>query len=104
MNTKKIDDQIRDYYATQNPQPHTTARLKQMIRSGEPTRERRRFWIGVAAAVVIAVTTLVWTAAHRIESPQQVASTVARQAALGHNEKQELEFRVNDCAELQREM
>jgi hypothetical protein len=44
------------------------------------------------------------TVAHHTESPQQVAATVARQAALGHNEKQELEFRVASCAELQRQM
>jgi hypothetical protein len=105
MNTKKIDDQIRDYYASQGPAPHTLARLKQMIRNGAPVRPRQRIRIGIAAALVIALTTLIWTAAHRVaESPQQVAAVVAHQAALGHNEKQELEFRVTSCAELQRMM
>ena len=104
MNTKKIDDQIRDYYESQGPAPHTVARLKQMIRGGAPVRQRRRTWIGIAAALAIALTTLIWTAAHRVESPQQLAAKIARQAAVGHNEKQELEFRVASCAELQREM
>jgi hypothetical protein len=100
----KIDDQIRDYYASQGPAPHSVARLKRMIRSGAPVHPRRRIWFGIAAAVAVGLMTLIWTAAHRVESPQQVAATVARQAALGHNKKQELEFRVNNCAELQREM
>jgi hypothetical protein len=105
MNTEKIDDQIRDYYASQRPSPQTVARVKQMMRAGAPVRPRRRLWIGVAAAVAIVVTTLIWTAAHRVlPSPQQVAASVARQAAFGHNEKQELEFRVTTCAELQRKM
>jgi hypothetical protein len=76
-----------------------------MMRTGASVRSGRRLWMGIAAAVVIALTALVWTAAHRIPpSPQQVAASVARQAAFGHNEKQELEFRVANCAELQRQM
>jgi hypothetical protein len=105
MNTKRIDDQIRDYYTSQGPAPHTVARLKQMIRTGTPLRSRRLKWIASAAALAIALTTLLWSAAHRVvRSPQQIAAGVARQAALGHNEKQELEFRVASCAELQRQM
>jgi hypothetical protein len=105
MNSKKIDDQIRDYYTSRGPSPHTVAHLKQMIRSGAPLRSHRRMWIGSAAALAMVLTTLIWTAAHRAaQSPQQIAAAVARQAALGHNEKQELEFRVADCAELQRKM
>ncbi|HYS54327.1 MAG TPA: hypothetical protein VER58_11255 [Thermoanaerobaculia bacterium] len=104
MNTKKIDDQIRDYYTSQGPSPHTVARLKQMMRSGAPQRSRRRVWIASAAVLVIALATLIWTASRGVESPQQVAAVVAHQAALGHNEKQELEFRVGNCAELQRQM
>ena len=73
------------------------------MRSGVPLRPRRRVWFGVAA-LAIALTTLIWTAAHHASSPQEVAAAVARQAALGHNERQELEFRVRDCAELQRQM
>jgi len=105
MNTKKIDEQIRDYYTSQRPSPQTVARVKQMIRAGAPVHSRRRLWIGIAAAGVIAVTTVIWTAAHRVlPLPQQVALTVARQAAVGHNEKQELEFRVRRYGELQNKM
>jgi len=104
MNTKKIDEQIRDYYTSQRPSPQTVARVKQMIRAGAPVHSRR-LWIGIAAAVVIAVTTVIWTAAHRVlPLPQQVALTVARQAAAGHNKKQELEFRVRRPDELQNKM
>jgi hypothetical protein len=103
MNSKKIDAQIREYYASQGPSPHTVAHLKRMIRSGAPLRPRRRIWIA-AAAVVIALTTLLWTAAHRVESPQQIAAKISRQAAVGHNERQELEFHVATCAELQQKM
>lgn len=105
MNTRKIDDQIRDYYTAQKPSPDTIERVKQMIRAGAPVRHPRRAWIAAAAVIVLAGLSLVWTAArHTAESPQQIAVALAHQAALGHNEKQELEFRVSDCAELQQKM
>jgi hypothetical protein len=105
MNTEKIDDQIREYYGSQRPSPQTVARAKQMIGAGAPVRSRRRMGIGIAAAVAFAVTALIWTGTYRVLlSPQQVASSVARQAAIGHNERQELEFRVTTCEELQKKM
>ncbi len=105
MGTRKIDDQIRDYYARQKPSSDTTERVKRMIRAGAPVPHPRRTWIAAAAVIVLAGLSLVWTAArHPAESPQQIAVVLAHQAALGHNEKQELEFRVSDCAELQQKM
>jgi len=106
MATRKIDDQIRDYYAQQRPSPDVVNRLKQIIRVGAPARRAsRRSWMAVAAGLMIAAVTLLWTAAHRVaQSPQQVTASIARQAAVGHNEKQELEFRVGDCVELQAKM
>lgn len=106
MLTRKIDDQIRDYYAAQKPSPDAIERLKRTIRSGAPMRRRRPAMIAAAAAgIVLAGLSLVWTAArHTTQSPQQLAVALAHQAALGHNEKQELEFRVNDCSELQQKM
>jgi hypothetical protein len=106
METRKIDDQIREYYAQQRPSPDAVNRMKQIIRVGAPARRTsRRSWMVVAAGLMIAAVTLLWTAAHRVtQSPQQVTASIARQAAVGHNEKQELEFRVRDCAELQAKM
>src|SRR5262249_3753796 len=104
MNTKKIDDQIREYYAAHGPAPDAMARLKQLMRSGAPVRPRRPVWLAIAATMIIAIATAIWTVAPRHESPQQVAAAVARQAALGHNVRQELEFRAASCAELRRQM
>lgn len=105
MNTRKIDDQIRDYYAAQNPSAETIARAKQTIRAGVPARRPRRAWMAAAAALVIAALSFVWTVAgHRVRSPEQIAVAVAHQAAIGHNEKQELEFQVRECAELRAKM
>lgn len=106
MGTRKIEDQIRDYYAGQKASPDTIERVKQMIRAGAPMPRPRRAWVSTAAAVILlAGLSLVWTAArHTARSPHQLAAALAHQAALGHNEKRELEFRVNDCAELQRQM
>ncbi len=105
MGTQHIDDQIRDFYAAQKPSPETVEHIKRMIDTGAPQRRSRRAWLVAAVVALLAALPVVWTAIrYRIQSPQQLARTVAQQAALGHNEKQELEFRVNDCAELQREM
>lgn len=106
MGTRKIDDQIRDYYAAQTPSPKTMDRVRRTMRSGAPAGLRPRSALfAAAAAVVIASLTLVWTAArHTTRSPQQLAASLARQAASGHNEKQELEFLVNDCSELRQKM
>lgn len=105
MGTRKIDDQIRDYYAAQKPSPDTIERVKQMISAGATVRHPRHAWIAAAAVIVLAGLSLIWTAArHTVQSPQQLAVALAHQAALGHNEKQELEFRVRDCAELQKKM
>ena len=105
MNNRKIDDQIRDYYGAQRPSPEAMELLKQTIRSGTPARRSRRAWIAVAAVAALAVFSFVWTAArHRLQSPHELAASVAQQAALGHNEKRQLDFHVTDCSELQRQM
>ena len=105
MANRKIDDQIRDYFAAQRPSPDAMERLKLTIRAGAPVPQPRRMWIGAAAIIVVAVLSLVWTAGRRVApSPQQFAVALAHQAALGHNEKQEMEFRVRDYAALQRQM
>ncbi len=110
MEPRRIDDQIRDYYARQRLSADERARLKTMIASGQPVAANRWWWLktGVAAAFVLFVTTAaLWLAVFRgaaPESPQLTAAIIARQAAAGHNEKQELDFRVDDCAELRKQM
>jgi len=95
---RKIDEQIRDYYSQQRPSADALARMKQIIATGSPRRSLSRLYIGAAAAIVIAIVTL-WSL-----SSSNLTETVARQAAAGHNQKQELEFRVEKSAELQAKM
>lgn len=105
MNSRKIDDQIREYYAAQKPSTETITRVKQTVRAGVPPRRPRRVWMAAAVALVIAVLSFVWTVAgHRPPPPEQIAVAVAREAAIGHNEKQELEFQARECAELRAKM
>lgn len=96
----KIVEQIREYYAQQRPSADALTRMKQIIAAGSPRRSVPRIYLGAAAAVLIAIVTLWWMAA----TPQQLARTLGRQAAAGHNEKQQLEFFVQKCAELQEKM
>jgi len=106
MDTQKIDDQIRDYYAAQRPSADAVVRLKQLIAAGAPAaRPSRLKWMSAAAALLVIAGALVWSGGRRIfQSPQRLAAEVARQAAQGHNKKQELEFRVHECAELRARM
>jgi hypothetical protein len=109
MEPRKIDDQIRDYYGQQKPSPERLAHLKQMIRAdaGGPA-PRRWKWYGMIAAAIamVFISAFLWLKPipRHAQSPRQISAAVAQQAALGHNEKQELEFRVRLCAELQAKM
>jgi hypothetical protein len=94
---RKIDEQIRDYYQQQGPSTEALARMKQVIAAGSPRRLAPRLYFGAAAAVLVAIVTLWWISA----THPPLTSTLARQAAAGHNQKQELEFHVQRCAELQ---
>jgi len=103
---RKIDDQIREYYGSQSLSNEARTRLRVILRTGA-AKERWRSWrmkSGIAAAFLIVATVAALWLAVAPESPQQRAVTLARQAALGHNMKQELEFRVRECAELQSKM
>lgn len=42
MTNRKIDDQIRDYFAAQRPSPDAMERLKLTIRTGAPVPRPRR--------------------------------------------------------------
>ncbi len=105
MEPRRIDSQIREFYEQQGLSADARARLKGTITAGAPRRSSRRVWIAAAAVAVIALASMIWTAAHRVSLPaRQVADSIARQAAAGHNEKQELEFRVGKTAELRGKM
>ncbi len=106
MEPRKIDDQIRDYYAQQKPSEEASARIKAMIRAGAPVPRRRRMLYAAAAAIaVVFAVTFWWASASRSpQSPSAISAAIARQAAVGHNEKAELEFRVRQCAELRERM
>ncbi len=97
---RKIDEQIRQYYEQQQPSGGAIARMKQIIATGASRRSVPRVYFGAAATILIAMATLWWVATTHPALP----GTLARQAAVGHNGKQELEFRVQKCAELQVKM
>ncbi len=111
MESRNIDDQIREYYNSRQLSANARAKLTAMIRTrNNAARTSRSFWIsaGLAASFVVVITAIaLWSTLFRqpaAESPQQLAVTLARQAALGHNERQELEFHVEQCAELRARM
>lgn len=111
MEPRNVDDQIREYYERHRLSEDMRARLKTTLRSGAPARVvSRRWWgrAGVAAGfIIVATAAALWLAVFSgsaPDSPHEIASTVARAAAEGHNEHQELEFRVSRTAELRRVM
>lgn len=111
MKARRMDDQIREYYESHRLSDEARARLKAMLRSGKPARSGSRWWwikAGIAAGFIIFVTAAaLWLAVFSgssPDSPRAIASTVARSAAEGHNQRQELEFRVSRTAELRRVM
>ncbi|HVT44513.1 MAG TPA: hypothetical protein VMT00_08985 [Thermoanaerobaculia bacterium] len=110
MKPRRIDDQIREYYEGHRLSDEARARLKATVRAGVTARGSRWWWVrtAIAAGFVIGVTTAaLWLAVLRTaapESPQRITEMVAQQAALGHNERQELEFRASRTAELREAM
>jgi len=110
MKPRRIDDQIREYYESHHLSADVRARLKATLRSGAPARGVSGWWIkaGIAAGwIIVAAAAALWFAVVRgvpPDSPRAIAATVARAAAEGHNERQELEFRVSRTTELQRVM
>lgn len=106
MKLQKIDDQIRRYYQGQRLPEEARARLKATLRHGTTGGGSRRSWMksGIAAGFVAALAVAaLWLALPRNsvdESPREIAQVVAQHAAVGHNERQELEFRVSRTAEL----
>lgn len=111
MNTRRLDDQIRDFYGAHRLSDEARARLSSMIESGAPPKQSSRWWwlkTGVAAAFVLLVTAgALWFAVLRgsdPRSPADLSEMIVRQAALSHHQEQELDFRADRAAELRRDM
>jgi len=102
-----LDQRIRAYYGGQTLSPEVHARLSAMVSAGLPRRDRdrwNRLRMGAVAAFLLAVTaSILWIAGpgrHRGQSPEEIAGVLARQAALCHNGKHQLEFRAGTTADL----
>lgn len=111
MKSRRIDDQIRDYYGSHRLSEDTRARIKSMLQEGAPAKQASSWWwirTGIAAAFVIAVTAgSLWFAVLRgsaPQSPNHLAAAIAQHAATSHNQQQELEFRAARASDLRREM
>jgi hypothetical protein len=109
---KPLDDHVREHYGRQHLSQTSLQSLKTLIRSGKaiPKREAsERQWrnLSAAAALLIILTAAIWYGV-RLKTtslrPSEIAGVIAQQAARGHNERQELEFRVTRCEQLRRQM
>jgi hypothetical protein len=108
MSARKLDEQIRDHYLAQAPRPETLERLGQLIAGAHPAPRRRLpsvAGVAAAAAVLATLAGVVWLAIGLgTGSPADLSLEKASQAAAGHNERQELEARAEDFAELRARM
>lgn len=108
---RELPDEIREYYERHRLSDDVRGRLKATLRSGVPAQRTLRWWwikCGVAAGfIIVATAAALWLTVFNGStpgSPDQIASSVARMAAEGHNQHQELEFRVSQTHELRRMM
>lgn len=111
MSPRRFDEQLRDHYERQRLSEEARVRLKRLLREQQPGKASSPWWwagTGIAAAfVLVATAAALWFAVFRgnaPQSPQSIMTAVARHAATGHNERQELEFRVSRTADLRRVM
>lgn len=110
MGSARIDEQIREYYKRVQLSEDARTRLVGVLLGDRPKFEspRRSITMAIAAAAVavIALFGLFFALFRRVppQTPQQIAAVVAQHAALGHNERQELEFRVSRTSELRQAM
>lgn len=107
MDSRRIDDQIRRHYSAQRLPERTRVRLEETLRAGAPLRRAGWWWwlrTAAAAAFVIGATAAaLWLSVFSgsiPESPAEMARAIAAEAALGHNQPQELDFRVSRTSEL----
>lgn len=110
MKPQTIEDQIRQYYEAHRLSDEARARLKATLRSNVAAQRPHRSWskTAIAASFLVALlTAALWVTSFRqagSESPQRFATAIAQQAALGHNERLELEFRATRTSELREAM
>jgi hypothetical protein len=112
MGKSTLDDHVRQYYERQRLSPASLHSLKTLIRSGNSiqksgTPARRRRILSAAAVLLTILSAAIWFSSSVTTTPQrpaEIAAVIAQQAALGHNERQELEFRVSRCEQLREQM
>ncbi len=112
MTKRTLDEHVREHYEQQRLSAASLHSLKTLIRSGSENgarevKPRWQLWSAAAAAVIVMLAGGIWFALQRnaaAERPSEMARMVAQQAAIGHNEHQELEFRVTRCEELRQQM
>ena len=112
MGKPTLDDHVRQYYERQRLSPASLHSLKTLIRSGKSIQTSRtpapRWRILSAAAVLLTIlSAAIWFSSSVTTTPQrpaEIATVIAQQAALSHNERQELEFRVSRCEQLREQM
>ncbi|HVS32323.1 MAG TPA: hypothetical protein VMS98_12835 [Thermoanaerobaculia bacterium] len=111
MSPQKFDEQVREHYSRQRLSDEGRDRIKAMIRKPRQSRSASRWWwarTGVAAVFVfVATAAALWFAVFRgnvPESPQEITAAVVRDAAEGHNQQEDLDFRAARAADLRRAM
>lgn len=111
MRPRRLDEQLREYYERQRLSDGAQERLKALLHQGQQREPASRWWSSrkpMAAAFLLFVTTAaVWFAVFRgnaPESPHDPTVAIAKYAAAGHNEQQELEFRASGTTDLRHVM
>jgi hypothetical protein len=107
MGKPTLDDHVRQYYERQRLSPASVHSLKTLIRSGKSIQTSgtpaRRWGILNAAALLTILSAAIWFSSSVTTTPQrpaEIAAVIAQQAALSHNKRQVLEFRVSRCEQL----
>lgn len=102
MERKRLSEQVRDYYESTRLAPDALARLRSTIREQRPprafTRRRMLFAAGFAGIVLASLFLL------HVARAFDVARTIAREVARGHNQQLAVELRVHDFRDLRAAM
>lgn len=109
MKQDKLDRNIGRYYRDQKLDDATLERLTRMIREGEKDHATlapslSRLMMAAAAVLVAVATGALLLLTQTSPSSDQVALEISQQAALGHNQKLDIEFEADDYQELRTSM